>query len=246
MKTIIGKTIRGSSCKGDSQGDSQNKGSHLSGEGKRIGSAKTKTHTGSLLDQSEFDSIRKELAAFEVQREKAIASSRDIIHLSKQIIYAIHRGDIEKAKSLLPAITAEVKNLPLGSTETDMPEVARQEFVEAAAYLEFVTNSRLPARKELGVQFAPYLSGLCDLTGELVRKAVKDVIEHRFDSAKKIHALVDEIYGAFLQFDLRGGELRKKSDSIRWNLKKLEDVMYDIELKGKMSDKKDENQKEAS
>ncbi len=191
-------------------------------------------HTGLVLDKAEFESIKRELASFEEKRELAIATSRDIIHLSKQIIYGIHRGDLEKARGLLPAIRKAIASLPEGKTETDMPEVAKQEYVEAAAYLEFVDHGRLPTRKELDVEFHPYLSGLCDLTGELVRKAVKDVIEHRYEEAKRIHGLVDEIYGAFLQFDLRGGELRKKSDSIRWNLKKLEDVMYDMELKGRL------------
>lgn len=197
-----------------------------------------------LIDEKEFQEIRDALAKFEQVREKAIAASRDIITLSKQIIYAIHRGDVQKAKDLMPKIQSELRLLPDSPTDTDMPFVAKQEYVEAAAYLWFVEHGRLPTRKELGVDWQPYLSGLCDLTGELVRKAVKDVIEKKYDSAKTIHKLVDEIYGAFLEFDLRGGDLRKKSDSIKWNLKKLEDVMYDIELKGGVllhEDKQPEN-----
>ena len=42
-----------------------------------------------------------------------------------------------------------------------------------------------------------------------------------------------EIYGEFLKLHLRNGELRKKSDAIKWNLKKLEEVMYDISMKGR-------------
>ena len=191
------------------------------------------SHHGCLLDRKEFDEIKQELARFEERRELAISANREVITLSKQIIYAIHRGDMSKGKSLLPVIKAQLAKLPRGAVDTDMPEVAKQEYVEAATYLAFIETGCLPTRKDLGVEYPPYLSGLCDLTGELVRKAVKDVIEQRFDSAKRIHALVDEIYGAFLEFDLRGGDLRKKSDSIKWNLKKLEDVMYDIELKGR-------------
>ncbi|GAG22250.1 unnamed protein product, partial [marine sediment metagenome] len=55
-----------------------------------------------------------------------------------------------------------------------------------------------------------------------------------FKEALKIKAFVDEIYGEFLKFDLRNSELRRKSDSIKWNLKKLEDVIFDITLKGKL------------
>jgi len=193
------------------------------------------SHHGCLLDRKEFEEIKQELAKFEERRERAISTSREVITLSKQIIYAVHRGDMQKANSLLPTIRSAIDSLPDGPTDTDMPEVAKQEYVEAAAYLAFIETGCLPTRKDLGVEYPPYLSGLCDLTGELVRKAVKDVIERKYGSAKRIHSLVDEIYGAFLEFDLRGGDLRKKSDSIKWNLKKLEDVMYDLEVRGRVA-----------
>jgi len=76
--------------------------------------------------------------------------------------------------------------------------------------------------------------GLCDLTGELVRKAVNDVIKKNFKQAMEIKDLVDEIYGEFLKFNLRNSELRRKSDQIKWNLKKLEDVVFELKLKGKI------------
>lgn len=199
-------------------------------------------HSGSILDDKEFDAIKADLKKFEERREQAIAGSREIITMSKQIIYSIHRGDVEKAESLMPQIKKMLQSLPKEFVETDMPHVAMQEYVEAATYLAFVKTGKIPTRKELGVDTNCYLSGLCDLTGEVMRKAIKDVIEHKYDSAKSIYHLVEELYDAFLQFDLRGGELRKKSDQIKWNLKKLEDVMYDLELKGRMTDKDSEPQ----
>ena len=77
-----------------------------------------------------------------------------------------------------------------------------------------------------------YLLGLCDLTGELVRKAVNDIIRKKYGNALKIKELVEEIYGEFLKLDLRNNELRVKSDSIKYNLKKLEDIVYDLKIKG--------------
>ena len=74
------------------------------------------------------------------------------------------------------------------------------------------------------------MSGLADLTGELGRKAVHDAIKKDFNSVLKIRLLVEEIYGEFLKFDLRNGELRKKSDAIKWNLNKLEDLVLSLNL----------------
>ena len=53
----------------------------------------------------------------------------------------------------------------------------------------------------------------------------------KFKEVEKIKDFVDDIYGEFLKFDLRNGNLRKKYDSVKWNLKKLEEVMYDIKKK---------------
>ena len=68
------------------------------------------------------------------------------------------------------------------------------------------------------------------MTGELGRKAVHDAIKNDVDSCMKIKEVVEEIHGEFLKFNLRNGELRKKSDSIKWNLNKLEDLMLSLKL----------------
>ena len=184
-----------------------------------------------MLDDKEFKEIRKDLRNFEEEREQTIQKSRIIIQLSKQIIYSVHRDDLKSAENLIKEMQKEMKSLPEHSYHTDMHKVAIQEYVEAVCYFEFVKNNKLLTKKELNVNSEHYLLGLCDLTGELVRKAVADVIKKKFDEIKKIKKLVDDIYGEFLKFNLRNGELRKKSDSIKWNLKKLEDIEYSLSLR---------------
>jgi translin len=186
-----------------------------------------------MLDKKEFRSIEKDLKKFEENRESVIRQSRGIIKLSKQIIYAIHRGDTKSAHSLFKDIKDKIRKLPKQDYDTGLRKVAVQEYVEAASYLIFVAERRIPTRKVLGVETEPYLLGLCDLTGELVRRAVNDVINKRLAEAREIKGLVEEIYGMFLKFDLRNGELRKKSDSIKYNLGKLEDIIYDIKVRGR-------------
>ena len=171
----------------------------------------------------------------EVKREEVIQTSREVINLSKQIIYAAQRNDLKEADSAIKKIKDGIKKLRKVNVIIDINinAVAFQEYVEAIAFYEFVKNKNLPTRASLGVSGEEYLSGLCDLTGELVRKAIYEVIHKRFNEAEKIKELVDDIYGEFLKLNLRNSELRKKSDSIKWNLKKLEEVMYDISIKQK-------------
>ena len=184
-----------------------------------------------MINKDEFVGIRKDLKDFEEKREDTIRKSRDIIMLSKQIIYSTQRNELKKAEELCEEIRKLVKELPSGNYDTDMETVAVQEYVEAVCFYEFVKNKKLLTRKELGVITGDYLLGLCDLTGELVRQAVNAVINKRYDEAIEIKEFVSEIYGEFLQFDLRGGQLRKKADSIKWNLRKLEDLALGISIR---------------
>ena len=188
-----------------------------------------------MLNKREFGKIRQEMHDIDLKRDEVIQTSREIISLSKQVIYAAQRNDLKEAESAIKTIKDKVKKLRKVSinTDTNINAVAFQEYVEAIAFYEFVKNNKVPTRASLNVSAEDYLSGLCDLTGELVRKAIYDVIHKKFGEAEKIKELVHDIYGEFLKLHLRNGELRKKSDSIKWNLKKLEEVMYDISMKGR-------------
>ena len=186
-----------------------------------------------MINKKDFKKLRDEIHASDIKREQIIQASREIISLSKQIIYAVQRNDIKSAVFAIKKIKTKVDKLRSGNIalDTNINAVAFQEYVEAVAFYEFVRNGKIPTRASLDVSAEEYLSGICDLTGELVRKAVYDVIHKRFDSAIKIKELVHDIYGEFLKLHLRNSELRKKSDAIKWNLKKLEEVMYDISMR---------------
>ena len=188
-----------------------------------------------MLNKSEFSRIREEMHQIDLKREEVIQNSREIITLSKQIIYTAQRNDLKEAEDAIKKIKDKVKKLKKVNinTDTNINSVAFQEYVEAIAFYEFVKNKRIPTKSGLGVSAEDYLSGLCDLTGELVRKAIYDVIHKNFAEAERIKELVHDIYGEFLKLHMRNGDLRKKSDSIKWNLKKLEEVMYDISMKGR-------------
>lgn len=189
-----------------------------------------------MLNKNEFKKIKEEMHRMDIKREEVIQLSREIINISKQIIYAAQRNDMKTAFSAVKNIKNKVTELKKINivTDTNINSVAFQEYVEAIAFYEFVKNKKIPTKASLGVCAEDYLSGLCDLTGELVRKAIYDVIHKNYKEAEKIKELVHDIYGEFLKLHLRNGELRKKSDSIKWNLKKLEEVMYDIVIHKKL------------
>lgn len=184
-----------------------------------------------MLDSKDFEEIGKNLKKFEEEREMTIQKSRKIIQLSKQIIYAVHRNDLKSAEQLMNDIRKDVVEIPAHPYDTDIQKTAIQEYVEAVCYYEFVKNNKIPARKDLKVETEHYLLGICDLTGELVRKAVAEAIKKNFKEVEKIKQVVEHIYGEFLKFDFRNGELRKKSESIKWNLNRLEDIEYSLSMR---------------
>tara|TARA_Y100000310_G_scaffold281258_1_gene301612 strand:- start:7903 stop:8472 length:570 start_codon:yes stop_codon:yes gene_type:complete len=188
-----------------------------------------------MIDKTEFEEIKDILEKSDSEREDIIQNSREIINLSKRTIYAVQREDMKSASKLLKLMESNIKKLRSinKNLDTNINKVAFQEYVEAICFYEFMKSGKLISYKKLEVSVEDYLMGICDLTGELVRKAVFDVINKKEKNAKQIKEFVSQIYLEFLKFTLRNGELRKKSDSIKWNLKKLEEIMYDLSIKSK-------------
>ena len=189
-----------------------------------------------MINKQDFKKIRDKLSKYDSDREKLIKKARDVLKKSKQVIYAVHRKDIGEAGNIIKDVKKEKEELDkIASSDNRLfyegsYSDACQEYVEALAYYSFIKGGKIPASSSLKVSEQDYLMGICDLTGELCRKAV--TIAHRDPKeVAKIKNLVEEIFGEFLKFNLRNGNLRKKSDSIKWNLKKLEEVMYDIKKK---------------
>jgi predicted translin family RNA/ssDNA-binding protein len=189
-----------------------------------------------MLDEKEFADIKKAFKAFDEKREAVIKESRDILKLSKQAIYSVHRGDISKAEEQLKAaekIRAELdKQIDCDhALKTGGFANALEEYVEAKVFLSFMQDGTIDTMSSLAVCAEAYLGGLADLTGELCRQAVLLATKNDAEKVSQIHAAIEEIYGQFVQFDFRNGELRRKYDSIKYNLQKVERVLYDLTMR---------------
>lgn len=58
--------------------------------------------------------------------------------------------------------------------------------------------------------------------GELMRYAVVKATARDVEEVKRCKAMVEAISGELIQFDFRNGPLRRKFDSVKYNLRKLE------------------------
>jgi predicted translin family RNA/ssDNA-binding protein len=182
----------------------------------------------------EFDNLRKEMNDFDTAREAIIKESRGVLKASKQAIYAIHRGDIAEAEKLVKQATDEKqvieKQITNPKLRTGGFSGACEELAEAMTFLHYHKTGELLAYDGLGITSEEYLGGLADLTGELGRRAVILATDRKTEEVKKIKEFTEMIYGEFVTFDFRNGELRRKYDSIKYNLQKMERLLYDLEM----------------
>ena len=193
-----------------------------------------------MLNKKDFQDMRKEYHQNDASREQLIKRSRDLLKLSKQMIYAVHKSDMKsvennskKALVILKELNAIVKKVPFLEFAGAFKS-AVEEYAEAMIYYHFVKKGKIISYKTLKIDSEIYLMALSDFTGELVRKAVFLAGKGEIEKVVKIKELIDEIFGEMIGFDLRNSDLRRKFDAVKYNLKKLEDLVLDLKLKGKL------------
>ena len=185
----------------------------------------------------EFASLKKEIESVDSKRETLIAQTREILKAAKGAIYSLQRGDNKAAATTLAELKPKITSLKPYSEDANYASVTKppiQEYVEAACFSEFIATGKILQRKVLGVSAENYIAGLCDLSGEIVRKAVNAAIN---DDAKTVIAakeFIENLYYGLMQFDFRNGELRRKFDGIKYDLKKMEDLLLSLKLQGKV------------
>lgn len=190
-----------------------------------------------MFPKNNFDKIRKQLIAYSEKREEIIKASRDVLRFSKIAISSLHRNESKEAEKHIKNAEALIKKIK-SSAALDVKlavvgaySIAMQEYVEAKTFLHFVKTKTLLDLDSLAVEPEDYLMGLSDLTGELARSAVLKTISKNYPDVHLVRDFVAGIHDFFLTLDMGNGELRKKYDAIKWNLKKIEDIIYDIETK---------------
>ena len=192
-----------------------------------------------MIDKNIFKKLNKELSAKDQMRERVIIESRPILKNSKSAIYALHKDDMKQAESNLDAARRDIEKLKKIIEKNQELAYgiyisALQEYTEAVTYYHFLKDKKLIGNDTIGVDAENYLLGICDLTGELTRRAVFSVVNERYKDIPEIKDFVEIIHNEFLEFELRNGELRKKSDSIKYNLKKIEEILYELKLREKL------------
>eukprot|EP00500_Bicosoecida_sp_ms1_P001496 CAMPEP_0203815932 /NCGR_PEP_ID=MMETSP0115-20131106/13525_1 /ASSEMBLY_ACC=CAM_ASM_000227 /TAXON_ID=33651 /ORGANISM="Bicosoecid sp, Strain ms1" /LENGTH=266 /DNA_ID=CAMNT_0050724831 /DNA_START=88 /DNA_END=886 /DNA_ORIENTATION=+ len=195
-----------------------------------------------LFDEAAFDALAADMAAEDAKRDKIIKRSRDVLKLSKTSIYALHRGDMAKAAKQLDEARQITKDelFPLAEggpafLRGGALSSALEEYAEARVFETFLTTGSIPTLADLEIcDRDEYVGGVLDFTGELNRYAVLRATDRDVEAVRHCRELTDQLMAAFMKFEFRNGNLRKKYDSLKYTLKKMETLIYEMSLSAAM------------
>jgi len=95
---------------------------------------------------------------------------------------------------------------------------AMKEFAEASVLLAIISGAALPSPREIDVEDAPYLNGLCEAASELRRLVLHTLRGEDLDLAGRYLASMNDIYDLLITVDFPDaitGGLRRSVDQLR-------------------------------
>lgn len=188
-----------------------------------------------MISRSLIKKIKSELESAGKARSRIISRTHGLGRVAKHAGFKLQRGEIKEAAESLRLVEKELTALVKEATKAGLREEGSlkavvEEYLESL-YLFYVLEKKpIPGKLPFAVSAAEQLGALADLTGELVRAATLDVTRGNFKQIKSYRDATEELFGVLLQMDLHG-LLRQKRDDARRNLKRLEEIMYDLSLR---------------
>lgn len=77
-----------------------------------------------------------------------------------------------------------------------------------------------------------YLMGLLQMVSELSRFAVNSVTMGDYSRVLSLQHFVSDLNSGFRLLNLKNDSLRKKYDSLKYDVKNLEQIVYDLSIRG--------------
>jgi translin len=189
-----------------------------------------------MLNKTYLARLKKDSLSYSEKRRIVIKHSDDALHHAKRAIFAMHRDDFKEAEQKLAEaekLFTELNKKYKGdskATHEGAYKAGLEEYVEAMLFYQFLTKGSIGEVKTLPVEGDIYLSGLCDVPGELYRYAIKSATEGEIKTVKKCADMAGEIVGELIEFNLTS-YLRTKFDQAKSSVQRLENVVYELSLK---------------
>ncbi|KAJ2058002.1 Translin-1 [Coemansia aciculifera] len=102
-------------------------------------------------------------------------------------------------------------------------------------YLGCRVNTENTDITEFVITLEEYLNAIVSLFNELSRLAVNAVIVNDIQRPQEISTFASDLYAGFQLLNLKNDNLRRRFDSIKYDIKKIEEVQYDLRVRGLIS-----------
>ncbi|THG15978.1 hypothetical protein TEA_029937 [Camellia sinensis var. sinensis] len=175
--------------------------------------------------EKQFEDFRHRLEESESLRERIRAVAREIesvtrliysclllVHQSRPIPEKV-KAQISKLKELFHRLAGILRECP-GS------------IIGGVRHYKAVNTS------EFGLDIEDYLIGICFISNELPRYVVNQVTAGDYDCPRKVLKFLTDLHAAFRMLNLRNDLLRKKFDGMKYDLHRVEEVYYDVKIRG--------------
>jgi len=161
----------------------------------------------------------EELKKRERSQDELLRLTRELVRECANAIKSVHARDMENAKKHLAGADALVKKVKaIDKNFEHISSQSLQEYAEVKMLVATVAGKALPTYKELQIPFESWLTGLCDVVGELRREMLEALKRGKKAEAKKFFEKMNEIYESMLPLRFSNSLLpnfRRKQDVAR-------------------------------
>lgn len=203
-----------------------------------------------------FLAIRDELSVREATKEK-IKICRDDAEIQVRVaqkaiadmliennIHSVADKALKELNATGPLIVKIEKALPEEPgcffKYFDIWNPVLQSCASVAVLITFIKENTLATKEkvikmtgaDVRMPVESYLYGVCNVMPELCRLSMNRVIKRDYDTPRRCASFANDISEGFKQLNLRNDSLRKRYDGIKYDVKRLEEIMYDLSIRG--------------
>jgi predicted translin family RNA/ssDNA-binding protein len=195
--------------------------------------SKTSFYMNNLLKKSINKYQKTQDSIYEIQK-----ISNEVRTSSKKAIALLRRDNTKESKKIIKKIenffrliNKTIKRNKDLINQSFYKE-AVEEYVEAITFYNFLTKPNKGISKSKFVEVKPeeIIAGICDFTGELLRRTITIASVENFKQIGEYKKIIENIAEQLTKIGFKG-KLRQKYDEVERNLRKIEDIIYDIKLK---------------
>lgn len=95
-----------------------------------------------------------------------------------------------------------------------------------------LNSSILESGDKFPLDLEDFLTGLCNVSGELARLATNSVTAGDTTRPQRIAAFLADLHTGFGLLNLKNDALRKRVDGLKYDRRRVEGILYDLSVRG--------------